>query len=269
MAKQRNLMPSAQRTSFLDTRVCLDLTARGVSATLALAKQLCGMLVRPAPRFEWEIPSESGWQRLWGADYGADLKRWLLPPVFDTLERERKIGSLIVDIGCGAMPVTRLLKPMPGRKRILVDIASDNSSTADEQGVRLDVEKIGQPDALSLKKALLRACKFLKANPRDSASRPAADTMIFSDLLNYVDFRKVLGGFATYLKPGGRIIINNLPIRGNHAWFSDQGLKDNEDLLQFLHEHGFEIEKKLFPCRPTGVAEESQELIVLVARKGC
>jgi hypothetical protein len=48
--------------------------------------------------------------------------------------------------------------------------------------------------------------------------------------LNYVDFRKVLSAVAKYLKPDGRIIILNLPYRGNRSLFSDKGLKDNRQL---------------------------------------
>ena len=88
----------------------------------------------------------------------------------------------------------------------------------------------------------------------------------FSDVLNYVDFRKVLNGFAEYLKPGGRIIVFNLPNRGNGLLFSDKGVQDNRQLYAFLEEHHFEIEHKAFPKRPRNETDESEELIVLVAR---
>ncbi len=91
--------------------------------------------------------------------------------------------------------------------------------------------------------------------------------MVFADLLNYVDFRKVLRGFGNYLKPGGRMVIVNLPMRGNQSLFSDKGLKDNRELYEFLQEHRFEIEHKSFPCRDPKATDEAEELIVLVARK--
>ena len=59
----------------------------------------------------------------------------------------------------------------------------------------------------------------------------------------------------------------NLPNRGNGLLFSDKGLKNNRQLYAFLEEHHFEIEHKAFPRRPRNEKEESQELIVLVARK--
>jgi hypothetical protein len=215
-------------------------------------------------------PEERGanpWQEYWGETYAPELKQRLLKPLFTELEKEGKVGNLIVDIGSGAHPVTGLLEPRPGRKRIFVDIAADNRGPADDLRLRLDAEKIGQFGQLSFRKALLRVCAFLQINPRTEAEIQRADTMVISDTLNYVDFRKVLSGLASYLKPNGRIIIVNLPYRGNQTLFSDLGLKDNRQLYPFLEEQGFEIEHKAFPKRPRNETDESEELIVLVARK--
>jgi hypothetical protein len=52
----------------------------------------------------------------------------------------------------------------------------------------------------------------------------------------------------------------------NDFWI-DQGLRDNRQLYAFLGEHHFEIEYKAFPKRPRNETDESEELIVLVARK--
>jgi SAM-dependent methyltransferase len=205
------------------------------------------------------------WQRFWGDEYGLGIKERALKPVFEKLESEGKIGDLIVDVGSGARPVTRFIKPAAGRKRILVDVAADNEISGDEQRIRLDVEKVGEFRSLAFLKAAARARKFLDLAPGTGPER--ADTMIFTDILNYVDFRKVLGAFACYLKPGGRLIIMNLPMRGNESLFSDQGLKDNTDLCEWLQAGCFEIEHKAFPYRPSGETAEAEELIVLVARK--
>jgi hypothetical protein len=207
------------------------------------------------------------WQEYWGETYAPELKQRLLKPLFDELEKEGKIGNLIVDIGSGAQPVTRLLEPRPERKRVFVDIAADNRGSVDELKLRLDVEKIGNREQLSCRKALLRVCTFLQIDVRTGVEIERADTMVISDTLNYVDFRNVLSGLASYLKPNGRIVILNLPYRGNRTLFSDLGLKDNRQLYPFLEEQGFEIEHKAFPKRPRNETDESEELIVLVARK--
>jgi hypothetical protein len=207
------------------------------------------------------------WQEYWGESYAPELKQRLLKPVFDKLETEEKIGNLVIDVGSGASPVTRLLRTKPGRKRLCVDIAADNGGSLDELQIRLDAEKVGQFGGLSFRKALIRVCAFLKINPKTEKNVERADTIVVSDTLNYLDFRKVLNGFAKYLKANGRIIILNLPYRGNRSLFSDKGLKDNRQLYAFLEEHDFEIEHKAFPKRPRNETDESEELVVLVARK--
>jgi len=214
-----------------------------------------------------EARDANPWQEYWGDTYAPELKQRLLKPLFTELEKEGRIGNLIVDIGSGAQPVTRLLEPRPGRKRVFVDIAADNGASTDELRLRLDAEKIGRLKQLSFRKALLRASAFLQIEPRTGAEIQRVDTMVISDTLNYVDFREVLSGLASYLKTNGRIIILNLPYRGNQGLFSDLGLKDNRQLYPFLEEQGFEIEYKAFPKRPRNETDESEELIVLVARK--
>ena len=201
------------------------------------------------------------WQEYWGETYAPELKQRLLKPIFAELETEEKIGNLIIDVGSGASPVTRLLKTKPGRKRVCVDIAADNDGSLDELRIRLDAEKVGQFEALSFRKAIIKVCAFLGINPKAAENTERADAIVFSDTLNYVDFRKVLRGFAKYLKPNGRVIILNLPYRGNSSLFSEKGLKDNRQLYTFLQEHQFEIEHKTFPKRSRGDTDESEELL--------
>src|SRR5258707_14276967 len=96
------------------------------------------------------------WQEYWGESYSPELKQQLLKPVLGKLESEEKIGNLIVDVGSGASPITRLLKTKPERKRVCVDIAADNGGSLDELRIRLDAEKVGQFGALSFRKPILR-----------------------------------------------------------------------------------------------------------------
>jgi hypothetical protein len=228
---------------------------------------LSWLFYRPLFGSRFDRGDANPWQEYWGEKYAPGLKQRLLQPVFAKLETEEKIGNLIVDVGSGLSPVTRLLETKPGRKRVCIDIAADNGRSSDELRIRLDAEKVGEFGALSFRKAVLRVCAFLGINPKTGGQRELADTIVVSDTLNYVDFRKVLSGFAKYLKLDGRIIVLNLPYRGNGSLFSDKGLKDNRQLYAFLKEHHFAIEHKAFPKRPPNETDESEELIVLVARK--
>jgi len=232
---------------------------------LAVAREACETWSRQRRRRPGMARVYTPWQVYWGEAYGLQLKEWLLKPVFEALESAGTVGDLIVDVGSGARPVTRFIEAHPGRKRILVDVAAENECSAGEQKIRLDVEKVSDPGSLSFRKALLRVCRFLEIAPGKEGK--SADTMVFADILNYVDFRKVLGGFANFLKPGGRLIVVNLPMRGNQSLFSEKGLKNNVHLCEWLEQERFEIEHKAFPCRPKNETDEAEEFIVLVARK--
>jgi hypothetical protein len=230
------------------------------------ARKICATLQRYLIK-RIPLSFEDSWQRYWGNPYSLELKYAVLKPIFEKFDREGRIGNVIVDVGSGALPVTRLLESKPGRKRICLDIAADGSASPGEQKIRLDVEKVSHPASPSFRKALVRACRFLALDPKTAATTQLADTIVFSEILNYVDFRQVLRGFSTYLKPGGRIIVMNLPMRGNSFFFSDKGLRDNRELYSFLDQLHFEIEHKSFSHMPRNETDESGELIVLVARK--
>jgi SAM-dependent methyltransferase len=237
------------------------------SVALLLILMLNWLFYRPIFGDKPERGKESPWQEYWGETYAPELKQRLLKPVFDELERQGKVGDLVIDIGSGARPVSRLFAAKPGRKRVCVDIAADDGESVDELRLRLDAEKVGEFERLSFRKAWLRASAFLGINPRKDQATERADAIVISDTLNYVDFRTVLSGFAKFLKPDGQLIILNLPYRGNQSLFSERGLKDNRQLFAFLEERHFEIEHKAFPKRPRNETDESEELIVLVARK--
>ena len=133
---------------------------------------------------------ESPWDTNWGAAYSPELKRRILGSLFEQMDNQGKIGDLVVDIGSGAAPVSQFIPPAEGRKFILIDIAAMNQTASESEYIRLDAEKIARPDSLSYKKALVRACRFLSADARSPVREERATTMVFSDILNYVDYRQ-------------------------------------------------------------------------------
>src|SRR6266481_6007170 len=81
-----------------------------VSLGLTLAFILNWLFYKPMFGCRHDRQDAHPWQQYWGESYGPELKRWLLEPVFGKLETEGKIGNLIIDVGSGASPVTRLVK---------------------------------------------------------------------------------------------------------------------------------------------------------------
>ena len=149
----------------------------------------------------------------------------------------------LFDYACQQLRDRQIKLPAEGELRRVVNTAlSEFFQDMNRAHFRGNSTRRSQPY-----KALARACAFLEIDPKLGEKIERADTMVLSDALNYVDFRKVLSGFVTYLKPGGRLIILNLPHRGNQLLFSDQGPKDNRPPYSFLEEHCFEIEHKDFP----------------------
>jgi hypothetical protein len=211
--------------------------------------------------------TESVWERNWGEAYSPELKKRMLGSLLERLDREGKIGDVVVDVGSGAQPVSKFLAAPVSRRFILVDIAAKERVESRSLYVRFDAEKISRSRWLSSRKVWVKVGRFLGIDPRGRESRETAATILFSEILNYVDYRKVIAGFARYLGPGGRIIVVNLPNRGVREEFSPRGLQRNDDLFAFLEEQGFAIETKEFPCRPKGSVAESEEMLVLVARK--
>ena len=207
------------------------------------------------------------WESHWGRTYDPESKGRWLKPLFEQLEKEGKLGTVIVDVGSGTWSILDNLPFTPQKKKVHIDIAAEND---DDSRVQFDVEKINQTDSIAFKRALLQTSEFLGIDPRKEQSTEHADTIVFSEILNYVDYQEVLGGFNKYLKTGGRIIILNMPGRGVKDLFSEDGVKDNFELFSFLEKSGFNIEYKMLPWKSTidaDKAEESNEMLVLVAVK--
>src|SRR5260221_6138329 len=157
-----------------------------------LFRSLNWLFYRPIFGKRPERGKEDPWQEYWGETYAPELKQRLLKPLFDELDSQGKIGDLIIDIGSGARPVSRLLKAKPGRKRICIDIAADNGESADELKLRLDAETVHEFARLSARKSRLRVGAFLGINPRKDQGTEHADAIVSADTLYYVEFRRLL-----------------------------------------------------------------------------
>lgn len=190
------------------------------------------------------------WETLYGQGYGTGKKRDYLFPLLYWLDNSKKLGRVIVDAGSGSTvmkaesvlePTSGVFYPREGKKIIRVEIGLPDEFTASGNiaEVLADIERT-QADSLSAKKKLVKAAKFLGIDARADAK--PVDTILFSDILNYVDYRKAITGLARFLKVGGRLVIANEPERGYRGFFSANGVKSNRELIAFLKLNGFEIE---------------------------
>lgn len=196
------------------------------------------------------------------------------------LNAEGKLGSVILDLGSGtshrarySVPLNPDYYPISGKKIIRADILAPSkfnvfSGPAGETiaTLRHDIQK---PPT---KPILARLSKFLGINPANCSA--PIDTVLMSDILNYIDYKKTILNVSRYLKKGGRLIINHSDV-GIVDLFHDKRPKTNQELADFLESNGFKIEHLTSSSYTDSQYMEvnaikemhPNEQIVLVARK--
>ncbi|MFA5871499.1 MAG: methyltransferase domain-containing protein [Parcubacteria group bacterium] len=208
------------------------------------------------------------WQKAWGVGYQEKLRKQHFIPFLRGLEQEGKIGEIVIDVGSGSFPMAEYLQK--DKKIITIDLFGNETRNEWRQHIRADIEKAKEESSFRFKKAVMKICSFLNIDPRVEKDRERVDTMIFSEILNYVDCKEVLGAFARFLKPGGRFIILNEPGRtfeSTRSLLSKKGVENNKKLCKLLEANEFTIEQKEFPLKYDDKEDENYEMIMLVARK--
>ena len=182
------------------------------------------------------------WKDRWGnQSYDEFEKSEDFKKIFRTMQEHGLLGETIVDVGSGATSLTEYLPDPLNYKIITVDIGGENEQKKNNLHVQYDLDHIQDKGSYETRKALVKISDFLDIDPK-SIEKEHVNTIIFSEILNYIDYKKVLAECAGYLKVGGRFIIFNKPNRGfKHAFF-EGGVKSNTDLQNFIRSLNFEIE---------------------------
>lgn len=204
------------------------------------------------------------WELTWGREYSPVIKNKVIYSALEALDDADKIGDVVVDVGSGADPMSGHLLNRP-RKIIELDLVGGENVFQNTLKLELDINKISE-NCAETRRALSMAGQFLGVESVQGVHPKLVDTMIFSQILNYVDFKSVLTELFKYLKSKGRVIVFNAPLTGFSSQFSQQGLVNNSELYKFLDEQGFVIETLIFP--DTAIpCEKGEEMIFLVAQK--
>jgi len=156
------------------------------------------------------------------------------------LDEQGKIGEVVVDVGAGEISVSDIFD---GKKVVQLDIGLPKDSIEEDLArIVFDLDKVGV-EVEAVRDMLGKVADFLGIERcEEEANCEVVDTFIFSEILNYVDFRKVMEFCAKFLKKGGRFIIFNKAGIGYYELFHDNGVKENKDLKEFVIEQGFECE---------------------------
>ncbi len=181
------------------------------------------------------------WQQQWGHEYDPKWKQGDLVPVLESLVVEGKLGTVVVDVGSGAFPISKMIdgKLRKGLKIIELDIAAPAYETEDSIRAKIDVENLAKKDFES-RRVLVALRQWLK-NKGFTTEEAVVDSAIFSDVLNYINYENVLPELLPLLKEGGRVIIFNAPRRGYKSLFRVEP-KGNIDIFLLLRKLGIRLE---------------------------
>ena len=175
--------------------------------------------------------------------YDDQVKYHALVNLFARLERTGvKVGPIIFNIGGGVKPDQHLQWEQREDAQIFsVDFVAPIDSSLGH--IDADINTVTKPETVAYRKKLLEISDSLGIDPK-AASKEQVDTMIFSEVLNYVPYQEVLRSSLEFLKPGGVIVIFNFPGRtfpGMEKHLHEEGSKSNDELSNFLRELGLEI----------------------------
>lgn len=209
--------------------------------------------------------TQEAWNSHWGTEYRRDLREMDLQPLLIELESKQMLGEVIVDVGSGKFPVTSYLRQP--HKVILIDIAGEDCIEDNTLRFKKDIETLTDTNAVGTQRTLLRMARFLELDPRvDSAEQ--VGTIIFSQVLNYVDYQQVLESALKYVKPGGLIIIVNQPGMGFSDLFSLKGIQANSDLFKCLERLGLTVVREVYPWNKNSRQPGERSMVMVVAQKG-
>ncbi|MBP9738190.1 hypothetical protein KBD20_00710 [Candidatus Saccharibacteria bacterium] len=195
-----------------------------------------------------------------------DYEELKLPSVVKLVESldYNSMHPLAVDIGggnCSLVHSARLPRPQYFRTATIDIAASFHGYEHINPIVKSDVEEIITEVDFGAVTAL---DEFLLSNVAECET-PGADLLVYSEILNYVDFREVMSWFDSRLKPGGYTVIANLPTRGWSQLFSDHGVKSHDELLTYVQDDlGHMIIRQEYPW---GATDDYEGFMVLATQK--
>jgi SAM-dependent methyltransferase len=205
-----------------------------------------GFLQNMQDRVE-HVPPEEFWKEEWGAEYSSLVKTGPFRKELLRWERQGKIGPVILDLGSGKKSATRHLEG----EHQLIDVdygARDENSFQTRLRLALDISEIPQM-TFRVRKAIVQIAKHLGIDIH-TADPKQIDTVICSEIINYIDYQAVLREVKKFIKPGGRLCILNQPDRCPPALqriMHTQRPMFNQEIIEFLEQEGFEIEEIQYP----------------------
>jgi len=151
------------------------------------------------------------------------------------LHKENKLGKLVLDVGSSTNPLSFAFATNRGHVILCVDIAlGNNKEYIDWRGAIYSPMIIVKGDVQDIDRVLQK--QIVKELFKDNnIQSPKFDSVICSDILNYVNYQKVLIDVLRHMKQDSCLIIVNMAgIVAEERLASEYGVKSNAELLSFL-----------------------------------
>lgn len=190
------------------------------------------------------------------------LKEPHVIPLIESLYYDRE-NPIAIDVGSGSWSlVDHSRLPWPRHfSSINVDIAVDRTSLRDRLYLGVDIEDLVNGQAIEAEDELESFVAGLTRPPY----LPGVDLIVYSEILNYIDYKESMKWFDDRLKPGGFTIIGNLATRGYRQLFSEDGVKSNQELLEFVtNELGHDMVTVEYPW---GARDDYEGFLLLASQK--
>ena len=202
------------------------------------------------------------WEKLWGSQYGTQIKEMYVKPILQKFEPEF-IGRNVVDVGGGAHPVSNFL--MEEHAIVSVDIAGEETQKGGILRLNMDVREVLKGVNRATQRKLMKIGLFFEIDVR-SYSNDGVDCFLFSEILNYIDWRAALDTANKHLKTGGTIFIANQPGRGFHELFSVDGIRSDSEIIDYFESNNYQIVCEAY--EEIGIVPADQAMMFILAQKG-
>jgi|GEM_PF-3804778 len=189
--------------------------------------------------------AQKHWEDHRGENFDIGMKLMKLVPSLQAFDQTHDLGDVIFDCGAGVFSISTYLK-RHDRKRVAIDLYELRSND-EVLSVKLDLENLLSPPTREVK----QVCAKIRQFTGRTETIEQADTLIFSEVLNYIDFERVLKTAKKYLRPGGYIVIINMAGRGDEDAFSEKKPENNAHLKSVV-ESLFTIKEEVFYSQTQG-----------------
>ncbi len=217
------------------------------------------------------------WNTCWGDVYNLERKNQYREFLL-RLSYLDILGRTLIDVGCGIKSVIDHL-PSHRHKKVFVDLSSGiyqrNPSSSHDTYIRMDLHRLTENNHRDFKRFMKKLYTFLGEERGNRASSGLfhklgfVDSIVYSDILNYIDYRNVMRALYKNLRSGGRKIIFNKINMGFQHLLSPSRPKSNWELLCFLqHDLRMVIEyRESYPIIRGDPHLADHAVFVIIAKK--